>query len=81
MSPIPGDQLGDRLTITHIFRWWDSLAGWYAMETKLNNAILLTPLDGERSRYVAIDLARLDERFLGRQLFSEELQNLCADES
>jgi len=47
---------------------WESLAEWYAVEAKLTNAILLAPLDGEQSRYVAIDLARLDERFLGRQL-------------
>jgi hypothetical protein len=47
---------------------WESLAGWYAVETKRNNGILLTPLDGQQSRYVAIDLARLDERLLWRQL-------------
>jgi len=47
---------------------WDSLAAWYAVETKLNNGMLLAPLDGERSRYVAIDHARLDERVLWRQL-------------
>ncbi len=47
---------------------WESLAGWYAVETKLNNGMLLAPLDGERSRYVALDLARLDERVLRRQL-------------
>ena len=49
---------------------WDYLAGWYAVETGLDNSILLVPLEGERSDYLAINNARWEEslpRFLWRQ--------------
>jgi len=49
---------------------WEYLAGWYAVETGLDNSTLLVPLDGERSDYLAINHARWDEslpRFLWRQ--------------
>jgi hypothetical protein len=49
---------------------WDYLAGWYAVETGLDNSTLLVPLEGERSDYLAINHARWDEslpRFLWRQ--------------
>ncbi|HZB97816.1 MAG TPA: hypothetical protein VE219_04380 [Candidatus Sulfotelmatobacter sp.] len=49
---------------------WDYLAGWYAVETGLDNSTLLVPLEGERSDYLAINNARWDEslpRFLWRQ--------------
>lgn len=50
---------------------WDYLARWYEMETQLDNSLLLVPLQGERSDYVAINHARWDislPRFLARQL-------------
>ncbi|HWE64903.1 MAG TPA: hypothetical protein VHB98_24580 [Chloroflexota bacterium] len=49
---------------------WDYLAGWYAVETGLDNSILLVPIEGEHSDYVAINHARWDEslpRFLWQQ--------------
>jgi hypothetical protein len=48
---------------------WDYLAGWYAVETGMNNSTLLIPLDGERSDYVIINHARWDSllRFLWQQ--------------
>src|SRR2546421_7094565 len=49
---------------------WDYLAGWYAVETGLDNSTLLVPLEGERSDYLAINNARWEEslpRFLWRQ--------------
>ncbi len=50
---------------------WDYLAGWYEVETGLDNSTLLTPLDGETSDYLAINNARWDEslpRVMFRQL-------------
>jgi hypothetical protein len=47
---------------------WDYLAGWYAVETGLDNASLLVPLEGERSDYLAIDYAALSGRSLVRQM-------------
>lgn len=50
---------------------WDYLAGWYEVETGLDNSTLLVPLEGERSDYAAINHARWDEslpRFLWQQL-------------
>lgn len=50
---------------------WEYLAGWYAVETGLDNSTLLTPLEGEASDYVAINHARWDlslPGFLARQL-------------
>ena len=49
---------------------WDYLAGWYAVETGLDNSTLLVPLKGEHSDYLAINHARWEEslpRFLWRQ--------------
>jgi hypothetical protein len=49
---------------------WDYLAGWYAVETGLDNSTLLVPLAGEKSDYLAINHARWDvglQRFLWRQ--------------
>ena len=51
-------------------RLWDHLARWYEVETGLDNSILLVPLEGERSDYLAINHARWDQsvpRFLSRQ--------------
>jgi hypothetical protein len=39
---------------------WTCLTGWYVVETGLDDATLLTPLDGEHSDYAAIDTARWD---------------------
>lgn len=44
---------------------WDYLAGWYAVETGLDNSTLLVPLQGERSDYLAINHARWDGSLLG----------------
>lgn len=49
---------------------WDYLAAWYAVETGLDNSILLVPLEGEHSDYTAINHARWDlsvPQFLLRQ--------------
>jgi hypothetical protein len=39
---------------------WDYLAGWYAVETRMDNSTLLLPLEGERSDYTIINYARWD---------------------
>ena len=44
---------------------WDYLAGWYAVETGLDNSTLLVPLEGEHSDYLAINNARWDESLPG----------------
>lgn len=44
---------------------WDYLAGWYAVETGLDNSTLLVPLQGEPSDYLAINNARWDGSLLG----------------
>ncbi|HEY7356483.1 MAG TPA: hypothetical protein VH590_08445, partial [Ktedonobacterales bacterium] len=44
---------------------WDYLAGWYAVETGLDNSTLLVPLAGEQSDYLAINNARWDGSLLG----------------
>jgi hypothetical protein len=54
-----------------VVRLWDYLAGWYQAETGLDNSTLLVPLEGERSDYLAINNARMDEglpRFIARQM-------------
>jgi hypothetical protein len=43
---------------------WDYLAGWYQVETGLNNSTLLAPLDGEPSEFVVINHARWDGSLL-----------------
>jgi len=43
---------------------WDYLAGWYAVETGLDNSTLLVPLEGESSDYLAINHARWDVSLL-----------------
>jgi hypothetical protein len=48
-----------------VLNLWDYLAGWYAVETGLDNSTLLVPLEGERSDYVAINSARWDGNPLG----------------
>jgi hypothetical protein len=50
---------------------WDYLAGWYEVETGLDNSTLLVPLEDEESDYLAINNAHWDvslPRFLFRQL-------------
>jgi len=39
---------------------FDHLAGWYQVETGLDNSTVLVPLEGENSPYVAINNARWD---------------------
>jgi hypothetical protein len=43
---------------------WDYLAGWYQVETGLNNSTLLAPLLGERSEFVVVNHARWDGSLL-----------------
>jgi len=43
---------------------WDYLAGWYAVETGLDNSTLLVPQEGESSDYLAINHARWDVSLL-----------------
>jgi hypothetical protein len=53
-----------------MLRLWDYLAGWYAVETELDNSTLLVPLEGEPSDYLAINHARWEEslpKFFWRQ--------------
>lgn len=50
---------------------WEYLAGWYAVETGLDNSVALVPLDGEKSDYAIVNWARWDEnplRHFWRQL-------------
>ena len=49
---------------------WDYMAGWYAVETGMDNSTLLLPLDGEPSDYTIINHARWDGllSFMWRQL-------------
>lgn len=57
---------------------WDYLADWYAVETGLDNSILLVPLEGEPSDYLMINYAHWDEsllRFLWRQLSKKSFRN------
>jgi hypothetical protein len=44
---------------------WDYLAGWYTVETGIDNSTLLVPVEGERSDYLAINNARWDGSLLG----------------
>lgn len=37
---------------------WDYLAGWYAVETRLENSVALTPLEGEPADYAIVNWAR-----------------------
>jgi hypothetical protein len=39
---------------------WDYLAGWYAVETGLDNSVAMVPLDGEKSDYAIVNWARWD---------------------
>ncbi|HEV8581992.1 MAG TPA: hypothetical protein VGX68_23220 [Thermoanaerobaculia bacterium] len=39
---------------------WDYLAGWYAVETGLDNSVAMRPLDGETSDYAIVNWARWD---------------------
>jgi hypothetical protein len=39
---------------------WDYLAGWYEVESGLDNSMLLVPLEDEASDYLAINSARWD---------------------
>jgi hypothetical protein len=53
-----------------VVQLWDYLAGWYEVETGMDNSTLLAPLEGEKSDYVIINHALWDGnplRFLWRQ--------------
>jgi hypothetical protein len=39
---------------------WDYLAGWYVVETGLNNSVALSPLQGEQSDCAIVNWARWD---------------------
>jgi len=54
-----------------VLELWDYLAGWYAVETGLDNSTLLVPLEGERSEFVAINNARWDAGLL--RVFFQQL--------
>jgi hypothetical protein len=45
-------------------RWswsfWDYLAGWYQVETGLDNSTVLAPLEGEATNFIIISHARWD---------------------
>jgi hypothetical protein len=43
-----------------VLELWDYLAGWYQVETGLDNSTLLTPLEGEASNFIIINHARWD---------------------
>ena len=51
---------------------WDCLAGWYQVETGLNNFTLLALLEGQPSEFVVINHARWDG-----SLLSVILKQLC----
>jgi len=48
--------VGEDLQVT--LALWDYLAGWYAVETGMDNSTLLLPLEGEQSDYTIINHAR-----------------------
>ncbi|MGH2370011.1 MAG: hypothetical protein ACRDI2_17675 [Chloroflexota bacterium] len=57
---------------------WDYLADWFAVETGLDNSILLVPLDGERSTYAFVNHARWDvslPQFLWHQLSKKSFRS------
>jgi hypothetical protein len=37
---------------------WDYLAGWYVVETGLDNSVALAPMEGEKSDYAIVNWAR-----------------------
>jgi hypothetical protein len=39
---------------------WDHLAGWYAVETGLDNSVAMVPLEGQRADYAIVNWARWD---------------------
>jgi hypothetical protein len=43
-----------------VLELWDYLAGWYQVETGLDNSTVLAPLEGEASDFVIINHARWD---------------------
>ena len=61
--------VGDDADVT--LQLWDYMAGWYEVETGMDNSTLLIPLEDERSDYVIINNARWGvslPRFLWRQM-------------
>lgn len=66
---------------------FDYLAGWYEVETGLDNTTLLVPLEGDKSGYVAINHARWEaslprfawQQFSKKSFRSYVLANLRAN--
>jgi hypothetical protein len=77
--------VGDDPTV--VVDLWDYLAGWYAVETGLDNSTLLAPLEGERADYVIVNHARWEgslpgvllSQFTKRSFRSYVLANLDAN--
>lgn len=54
-----------------VLELWDYLAGWYEIETGMDNSTLLAPIDAQQSDYVIVNHARWDAhplRLVLRQL-------------
>ncbi|HZQ34653.1 MAG TPA: hypothetical protein VFD32_01890 [Dehalococcoidia bacterium] len=70
-----------------MFALWDYLAGWYTTETGLDNSILLMPLEGERSDFLAVNHASWHQgllrvmwrQFAKRSFWSFVQPNLAAN--
>jgi hypothetical protein len=45
-----------------MLRLWEYLAGWYVVETGLDNSVALTPVSPAQSDYAIVNWARWDER-------------------
>ena len=56
---------------------WDYMAGWYAVETGMDNSVLLLPLEGEQSDYTIINYARWNGllSFMVRQLAKKSFRS------
>ncbi len=56
---------------------WDYMAGWYAVETGMDNSTLLLPLEGEPSDYSIINYARWNGllSFMWRQLTKKSFRS------
>ncbi|MDQ6661369.1 MAG: hypothetical protein M3Z24_10430 [Chloroflexota bacterium] len=68
--------VGDDAQVT--LQVWDYMAGWYEVETGLDNSILLAPLEGQQSDYLIINHARWDGsllRFLWRQMSKKSFRS------
>jgi hypothetical protein len=55
--------VGDDLQV--VLQVWEYLAGWYQVETGLDNSILLAPLEGQKADYTVINYAHWEIGLLG----------------